>query len=512
MAQTTSSQLGAAAIAHPSAGGGGEFPAPVPELHHLNMGHDEARQEGSTNGLHHDDDEDNDSKNAPSTNKDSTHDSTKDSTKHSTNDEDDLTFPDLPPFLDNVPTAPLLRLKLAKLLSHDAEEEERLWQACRELGFFYLDLRSGPGISTSSASSGSKRDSAHSSSPPNPSPETKTNAEERDSEEVKGEDRVNGPALLHDATALFHLGARLFSLPTPEKELYDFNSQGSYFGYKGLGAGVVDAKGTRDGNEFYNVSKNDVLGISERLPAPEVLRREESRRLLGRFCEGSHGVVGVILGLLGRKLGLPKGRLEELHRLRAVSGDQVRWVRSPPPPASQQHDAKFLALGEHTDFGSVTVLFNRLGGLQILPPSTTTTTTTTNNNNNTTPEWHYVKPLPHHCVVNLGDALVKFTAGILRSNLHRVVPPPGEQAGATRMSLVYFARPEDEVVLKVLEGSGMIDEEKEKGKRDGGGGEKDGGGEEEITAKEWILRRALGRRAGGDWEKSHGTEGARVKQ
>ncbi|KAK4950671.1 hypothetical protein LTR10_010664 [Elasticomyces elasticus] len=424
MAQTTTSQLGAAAIAHPAAttSGGGlwvssiaEHPTPAPALHHLNGG---AKQESQSS-------------------------------------EDDLTFHDLPPFPDDVPAAPLLRLSLKRLLDHDAEEEERLWRACCDLGFFYLDLRSG---------STSKRDSFHS--------------------DVENGD-LDGDALLQDADHLFRLGKKLFELPNEEKQKYDFNEQGSYFGYKGLGAGVVDAKGTRDFNEFYNVSKNDMLGIDERLPAPDILRKEENRALLGRYCKRSHGVVSLILGLLNGKLELPEGRLEDLHRLKTVSGDQVRWVRSPPQPTQ---DAKKLSLGEHTDFGSVTVLFNRLGGLQILPPGEGS-------------EWCYVKPLKGHCVVNLGDAMVKFTAGVLRSNIHRVVNPPGKQGQSTRMSLVYFARPEDEVLLRVLDGSRMIAEKRVSD-----------GGEEAITAKEWILRRALGRRAGGDWEKSHGTEGARVKQ
>jgi hypothetical protein len=71
------------------------------------------------------------------------------------------------------------------------------------------------------------------------------------------------------------------------------------------------------------------------------------------------------------------------------------------------------------------------------------------------------------------------------------------------MSLVYFARPEDEVLLKALRESEMIREASERL----GVGE---GDEEDVTAKEWILRRALGRRVGGDYGKSEGTEGGRV--
>lgn len=105
--------------------------------------------------------------------------------------------------------------------------------------------------------------------------------------------------------------------------------------------------------------------------------------------------------------------------------------------------------------------------------------------------------------MNLGDALVRFSASLLRSNIHRVVNPPGEQAGSERMSLVYFARPEDDVLLTALTESEVI----RKAHEEQGKGDEDG---EEVTAKEWILRRALQRRVGGDYEKSEGTEDGRA--
>lgn len=380
----------------------------------------------------------------------------KDSTSNGINHQDDLIFHELPPFPSHIPTAPLLRLSLQKLLDHDADEEKGLFRACCEVGFFYLDLR---------GAQPPRRDSIH--------------------QDQNEDDEINGDGLLRNADELFKLGEQVFRLPTEEKQTYDFKDQGSYFGYKGLGAGIVDAQGTRDRNEFYNVSKDDVLGQVERLPAPEVLQKESNRELLRSFVRRSHAIINLLLSIINTHLGLPANRLPSLHRLRGISGDQVRWVHSPPQPM----DDRKLALGEHTDFGSMTVLFNRLGGLQILPPGEG--------------EWCYVKPLKGHCVVNLGDAMVKFTAGILRSNIHRVVNPPGEQGDRTRMSLVYFARPEDEVLLKVLEGSDLIDEKRRQ--------HAEFAEEELVTAKEWVLRRAMGRRSDGDWEKSGGTEGDRLK-
>lgn len=88
--------------------------------------------------------------------------------------------------------------------------------------------------------------------------------------------------------------------------------------------------------------------------------------------------------------------------------------------------------------------------------------------------------------------------------LHRVVNPPGAQQDSTRFSLVYFNRPEDEVILKVLDGSEMIDaKRKENPAVDDG---------EPVTAKQWILNRAMGRRAGGDWSKGQGTDQERIEK
>ncbi|OTA33218.1 hypothetical protein BTJ68_07054 [Hortaea werneckii EXF-2000] len=293
MAQTTETQIGPAAIAPPASTTTKELPIPTPELHHL---------------------------------------------KKDDDDDDEHAFDDLPPFPKNVPTAPLLRLNLNRLLQGDGQETERLWNACRDIGFFYLDLRDGQAR---------KGDSF----------------QEEDDNDKAVATQFDGNGLLEGSADLFDLGEKVFMLPTEEKQQYDFKDRGSYFGYKGLGAGVIDSKGTKDRNEFYNVSKDDLLGIGESLPAPHVLKQAGSRKLLESYMRRSHAVVSLILSLLNDKLGLPTSTLENLHRLDAVSGDQVRWVRSPP----QVMDDTQMSLGEHTDFGSITILFNRLGGLQVLP-------------------------------------------------------------------------------------------------------------------------------------------------
>ena len=46
----------------------------------------------------------------------------------------------LPPFAEGIKTAPLVSISFAKLQSGDKEEAAAFFRACKELGFFYLEL------------------------------------------------------------------------------------------------------------------------------------------------------------------------------------------------------------------------------------------------------------------------------------------------------------------------------------------------------------------------------------
>jgi isopenicillin N synthase-like dioxygenase len=228
------------------------------------------------------------------------------------------------------------------------------------------------------------------------------------------------------------------------------------------------------------ISKDNILS-QHPLFGPTIL--QSHRSLLRRYVESAHAVHTVILQALSNQLGLsPKRSLINIHRMLEPSGDQIRITYAPPSSGIQSDDR--AKLGEHTDFGSLTLLFNRLGGLQVRPPGQVA--------------WHYVRPMKGHAIVNLGDAMVKFTNGLLKSNIHRVVSPPGLQALLPRVSIVYFMRPEDDAKLKRLDGSDLIPA---LGKYQV---------EEDANAKEWIQRRMFMRMKGfftpESWDQTLGTE------
>lgn len=325
---------------------------------------------------------------------------------------------DIPPFPTGVPVADIATVDFDLLSQGDPEQARILLHSCQNYGFFYLSNHHV------------------------------------------------------DSGFMFNLANGVFSLPLTEKLKYDMGTTGHYFGYKRSGAMFVDDKGTKDHSEFFNVSKDEVLGIPQLGSASGMLQSVAAEHnpqvVLNRFDElktfmkSCHNVIYVITASLGKSLGLPSGLLESLHELEQPSVDQARVTCAPPI-----RPAETITLGEHTDFGSVTVLFNQLGGLQVLAPNKR--------------DWEYVKPRPECAVINLGDSLIKLLGGKLYSAVHRVVVPPGEQGDCMRHSVVYFSRPNSSVKLRDLfqypsEGDVVKLEESS--------------GEALLNADEWVKQRA----------------------
>ncbi|KAH9918580.1 Clavaminate synthase-like protein [Epithele typhae] len=290
-----------------------------------------------------------------------------------------------PPFPADIPTHPLLVVDYELLKAHDEAEIDKLWKAATELGFWYLKNH--------------------------------------------GADAA--------VNAMFDTGAATFALPLADKMAFEQGDSGFSFGYKASGATLTDASGARDTTEFFNVAADDALAwpaVARRTyPAPVNARMGDA---VGPFIRRAIEVNGTMLGILNERLGLPRGTLASRHRRDEWSGSEARVTRGPPRELSEGIDEAKAVLAAHTDFGSLSFLHNRLGGLQVMVPGTRT--------------WQYVKPIPGHAICNVGDALTIFSGGLLRSNLHRVVPPPGEQARYERYSLVYFTRPGDSVQMAPL--------------------------------------------------------------
>jgi hypothetical protein len=104
-----------------------------------------------------------------------------------------------------------------------------------------------------------------------------------------------------------------------------------------------------------------------------------------------------------------------------------------------------IAFAGHTDIGLITMLFNIVGGLQILPAGVE------NKNEN----WQYLKPQPGCALINLADTLMERTGGVCVVLCIELLRLRGEQRGYERRCLAYLVRCENEGSMRRLEGSGI---------------------------------------------------------
>ncbi|KAF8462366.1 hypothetical protein BDZ91DRAFT_734343 [Kalaharituber pfeilii] len=373
----------------------------------------------------------------------------------------------IPPFPEDAPTVPLLVISHRKLAAGDEEEISRLWEASKTVGFFYYDLRGDGG-------------------------------------EPKGQDVIKA------ADDLFGLMAPAFDLPLEEKLETTMEKNGpAMFGYKAKGITVVDKHGNRDNMEHYFLGCRDILGQSpaaadgapyEGRKYPAVVR-DAFPGPLTTYTNLCHKVSNLLLKILAQKLGVKPeveggestNPLLALHAQTNDSTTHVRFIKAPPRPnITSKGNTELPSLMPHTDWGSVTILFNIIGGLQVYVPAGF-------DSRNPTEGWRYVRPLQGHAIINLGDAMVKFSNGLLSSNIHRVVTPPGEQKSIERYSLAYFLRPINSTIMKPLEGSGIPKDNVAEDKT------------EPVSYLHWMIRRAHGGVAkqnytADDWEAAKGTE------
>ncbi|MCJ1401611.1 hypothetical protein MMC11_004827 [Xylographa trunciseda] len=99
--------------------------------------------------------------------------------------------------------------------------------------------------------------------------------------------------------------------------------------------------------------------------------------------------------------------------------------------------------GAHSDYGSITLLFQDMrGGLQVQTSSGS---------------WLDVTPIEGTVVVNAGDLLARWSNDMVKSTKHRVVEPPICEEGVdeypARYSVVYFCNPDFDAWIEALPGT-----------------------------------------------------------
>jgi len=125
---------------------------------------------------------------------------------------------------------------------------------------------------------------------------------------------------------------------------------------------------------------------------------------------------------------------------------QLRLLHYPPIPASLLTSGLKSRISAHSDFGTLTLLFqDAVGGLEIENPTKPGT-------------FRAVPPVPGTVLVNIGDLMEHWSNGRWRSTVHRVIAPPsaaergGNEMCRPRYSIPFFAIADPDTVIDALPG------------------------------------------------------------
>ncbi len=207
-----------------------------------------------------------------------------------------------------------------------------------------------------------------------------------------------------------------------------------------LSLGLAPANRMHDFFEAFNVGSavSDHPGLD--LPEadyPENVwpaEAEAFRTGVAAYFDEAARVARTLTTMFADALGLPAGFFE---RYTDHSLDVLRMNNYALEPGAQVDlDGDLTGMGEHTDYGIVTVLWaDQVAGLQVLGRDG---------------GWHDVAPADGALLINLGDLMARWTNERWMSTLHRVKPPIVDGSIRRRRSAAFFHDGNVDAVIETL--------------------------------------------------------------
>ncbi|KZZ97623.1 Oxoglutarate/iron-dependent oxygenase [Moelleriella libera RCEF 2490] len=246
----------------------------------------------------------------------------------------------------------------------------------------------------------------------------------------------------------FARSADFFALPDEAKRALAWDSPVANRGYSSLGrekvtqladAAAVDALRTAapDLKESLEIGRDDEAGHPNKWPREQAQDQDQGQdqdQQKQQIRAGFHADMMRFFHLcrrlhldVMRAVALGMGLDEEFFDPFLHVGDNtLRLLHYPGVKADVfRANPGQVRAGEHSDYGSITLLFqDSRGGLQVRSPT-----------------GHFVDatPIPGTIVVNAGDLLARWSNDTIKSTIHRVVEPPrDEEEHPPRYSIAYF--------------------------------------------------------------------------
>ncbi|CAJ0638030.1 1152_t:CDS:2 [Entrophospora sp. SA101] len=240
---------------------------------------------------------------------------------------------------------------------------------------------------------------------------------------------------LQEISEMFENSEKFFKLPSEVKSLYN---QKNNFGYSSFKHEILDPN---------KQTLNDGILTQE---LPNIFM--ENLEKIYKFEKKCHNLCMNILEGLAISLEIPEsegGRFwfKSRHRYEKKSGSVLRALHYPPSTFFTENiKEKDTRAGSHSDYGSLTLLFQKdVGGLEIYL-SDSNDNSGDGDNGEEESKWISAPIIPGCIIINIGDLMNFWTKGLLKSTKHRVVFK-NNTMNTDRYSIAYFLHPEDDTHL-----------------------------------------------------------------
>lgn len=237
----------------------------------------------------------------------------------------------------------------------------------------------------------------------------------------------------------FDWTARFFDLAMDEKMPLHMRKSATTAGYEPIAEQQLDSQDTSSEAAPPDLKESYYCGMEVPDDHPFAKRRVRGighnqwpetlpgfREQMVTYHSALRSLSDHLLSLVALSLELDKTWFAEHHDW---PGSVLRLVRYPPQPATAEFNQ--IGAGAHTDWGGITLLAqDDIGGLEV---------------QNAADEWVSAPPIDGSFVVNLGDLMSRWTNGVYRSNMHRVL---NADSTRDRYSIPFFHSPRFDAVIE----------------------------------------------------------------
>ncbi|VBB87021.1 Putative thymine dioxygenase [Podospora comata] len=194
-----------------------------------------------------------------------------------------------------------------------------------------------------------------------------------------------------------------------------------------------------DLKESFEIGREDEPGHPNRWP-----ELAGFREVMAEFHRRCHELNVEVMRAIAVGMGLGEGFFDGF----VDRGDNTLRLLHYPAVGKERFEQGAIRAGEHSDYGSITLLFqDGRGGLQVRAPGG---------------RFVDARPVEGTVVVNAGDLLARWANDGVKSTIHRVVePPPPKEEGESeevkeypaRYSVAYFCNPNFDSFIEAIPGT-----------------------------------------------------------